>query len=166
MTSPTTKHSSKRTEALLCLLLAMLALTGSSCTKRTVYSQYQTIDRMEWNKEQEFYFTFMIEDARPSYDIMVEVRHSSRYPYQNLWLFYSEEPPVGDIRRDTMECVLADEFGQWLGDGIALLHPQFPVHAGYRFPMAGQYTYSFRQGMRNDTLVGIQAIALRVEKVR
>ena len=84
------------------------------------------------------------------------------YPYQNLWVFCSEELPIGPLKRDTIECLLADEFGKWYGDGISLFQSSFPIRSAYYFPVKGQYTFSFRQGMRNDQLPGIQEIGLRV----
>jgi gliding motility-associated lipoprotein GldH len=86
------------------------------------------------------------------------------YPYQNLWIFCNEEQPIGELKRDTMECVLADDFGKWHGKGISLFQSSFPVHSVYKFPYAGQYTFSFKQGMRDHELKGIQEIGLRVEK--
>jgi gliding motility-associated lipoprotein GldH len=142
---------------LLCLLCA-------ACTNKAVYHQYQAIDHFVWEKDREYYFTFMIDDAQAAYHLTFEVRNNNLYPYQNLWLFCAEEPPAGNIRRDTMECMLADAFGQWYGDGISLFQTGFPLRTAYRFPMPGQYTFSFRQGMRNDALQGIQEIGLRIEK--
>ena len=88
------------------------------------------------------------------------------YPYQNLWLFCSEEQPIGPLHRDTIECMLADEFGKWYGHGISLYQSSFPIHSQYKFPHAGQYTFSFRQGMRDDALKGIQEIGFSVRPAK
>jgi gliding motility-associated lipoprotein GldH len=119
-----------------------------------------------WEKEKEYYFTFLIDDTTALYNITFEVRNNSLYPYQNLWIFCTERLPAGTMRRDTIECMLADEFGKWNGTGISLFQSGFPIRAGHKFPFEGKYSFSFRQGMRNDTLVGIQNIGLRVEQVR
>lgn len=146
---------------LLCLCCAILCC---SCSHEVQYEQYQAIENTLWEKDKIYYFTFRIDDPSVLYDLTLEIRNNNLYPYQNLWLFCSEEPPIGPLTRDTMECVLADEFGKWYGKGISLYQLSFPIRQHYRFPLAGQYTYSFRQGMRNDKLKGIQEIGFRVQK--
>jgi gliding motility-associated lipoprotein GldH len=131
-----------------------------------VYNQYQGIDGLSWEKDKAYYFTFHIDDATAPYHIFFEVRNNSLYPYQNLWVFYTEEPPAGPLRRDTLECMLADEFGKWHGKGISLFQTGFPLRTNYRFPLKGQYTFCFRQGMRTDELKGIHEIGLRIERAR
>ena len=133
-----------------------------SCENEAVYDQYQAIQNTSWEKNKEYYFTFLIEDISVPYDLTLEVRNNNMYPYQNLWVFCSEELPIGPLKRDTIECMLADEFGKWYGDGISLFQSSFPIRSAYYFPVKGQYTFSFRQGMRNDHLPGIQEIGLRV----
>lgn len=135
-----------------------------SCEQTALYEQYQAIDNITWEKNKEYYFTFQIEDTSVPYDLTLEIRNNNLYPYQNLWLFCNEERPIGPLQRDTIECLLADEFGKWYGKGISLYQMSFPIRKQYRFPHSGQYTFSFRQGMRNDLLKGIQEIGFRVEK--
>ncbi|MDR1258358.1 MAG: gliding motility lipoprotein GldH [Tannerellaceae bacterium] len=165
MTDPVSKpnHREKgnlRSTRLLCLL----CLICFSCENGVVYNQYRETDHSVWEKDKEYYFTFMIDDETTPYNIMFEVRNNNLYPYQNLWIFYTENPPAGPVRRDTVECVLADEFGKWSGKGISLFQSGFTLRQGYRFPVKGQYSFGFRQGMRNDALKGIQEIGLRIEK--
>lgn len=104
----------------------------------------------------------MIDDISIPYDIILEIRNNNLYPYQNLWLFCDEELPIGPLNRDTFECVLADELGKWHGHGISLFQSSFPIRHHYLFPFKGQYTFSFRQGMRKEKLQGIQEIGLRI----
>ncbi|MDR1623736.1 MAG: gliding motility lipoprotein GldH [Tannerellaceae bacterium] len=136
-----------------------------SCGRnQVVYNQYLAIDHSAWEKGKEYYFTFQIDDPAVPYNITLEIRNNNLYPYQNLWLLLQEESPVGPMARDTMECVLADDFGKWLGSGISLFQTSFPIKTNYLFTNTGRHTFSFRQGMRNDTLKGIQEIGLRIEK--
>ena len=45
-------------------------------------------------KDKEYYFTFEVKDISVPYDLTLEVRNNNLYPYQNLWLFCSEEQPI------------------------------------------------------------------------
>lgn len=107
-----------------------------------------------------------MKDISVPYDLTLEIRNNNLYPYQNLWLFCNEERPIGSLQRDTIECILADEFGKWYGHGISLYQSSFPIRSQYRFPHVGQYTFSFRQGMRDDALKGIQEIGFTVRPSR
>lgn len=145
-------------------LIACVSLFFFSCEQKAVYEQYQAIHNTTWEKNKEYYFTFQIEDISVPYNLTLEVRNNNLYPYQNLWIFCNEEQPIGPLKRDTLECILADEYGKWHGHGISLFQSSFPVRTHYKFQHTGQYTFSFRQGMRCDALKGIQEIGFRVEK--
>ncbi len=114
-------------------------------------------------KGQSLLFYLSIDDNSRPYTITLDIRNNNKYPYQNLWLFCNEEPPIGPLMRDTIECLLADEFGKWYGHGISLYESSFPIRKNYHFPYPGQYTFSFRQGMRDSVIVGIQEIGLRIQ---
>lgn len=136
----------------------------TSCGDRPYYEQYQTIATKYWEKEAEYYFTFEITDTSAAYDVTIEIRNNNLYPYQNLWIFSREEQPSGQVQRDTTECLLADDYGKWLGTGISLFQSSHTLHSPYHFKEAGSYTLAFRQGMRNEALPGIQEIGLRITK--
>ena len=146
------------------LFLSLYSLLFS-CTSTDFYNQYQIVDQ-KWEKEKEFYFTFEIEDNTSEYNFFIEIRNNNSYPYQNLWLFCSEEQPMGPILRDTIECMLADDFGKWYGTGMSIYQLSIPIRTMYKFPYKGQYTFSLRQGMRNNQLKGIEEIGIRIEKTK
>lgn len=135
-----------------------------SCQAPTLYDQFQAIENATWEKDKEYYFTFTIPETSTPYNLTLEIRNNNLYPFQNLWIFYQIEQPIGPIQKDTIECMLADDFGKWYGKGISLFQAEFPLRSNYYFPNPGQYTFSFRQGMRTDALKGIQEIGFRVEK--
>lgn len=146
------------------ILACLICTLFFSCGNSIVYDQYQSIELPSWDKNKVYYFTFDIEDISDPYNLSLQIRNNNLYPYQNLWLFCSEEKTVGVLQKDTIECMLADEYGKWVGKGISLFQSSFPIRKNYYFPHKGQYTFSFKQGMRNDALPGIQEIGFRVEK--
>ena len=144
------------------LLISLLAI-GFSCTESACYEQYQTVDN-PWDKNKEYFFVVDIEDPAVSYNVSVSIRNNNLYPYQNLWLFYTTTQPGGLVLRDTIECMLADDYGKWLGSGISIYHLNIPLQTRYTFPQKGQYTFAIRQGMRDEKLKGIEQIGVRIEK--
>ena len=145
------------------MIVYSLCVICVTCTRSAYYEKYQTIDT-QWDKNKEYFFIYEIEDNSVSYNLSLEIRNNNLYPYQNLWLFCSEEQPEGSVVRDTIECLLADDFGKWHGSGISIYHLSIPVRTGYTFPHTGQYTFNIRQGMRDDLLRGIEQIGVRIEK--
>lgn len=142
--------------------LSGLFLFCYSCGTGSFYEHYQPVKDRYWEKEAEYYFSVEVTDTLLPYDISVEIRNNNLYPYQNFWLFCAEELPSGNIQKDTIEFLLADDYGKWLGKGISLFHSSVPIRKSYYFPEPGTYTFSFRQGMRNDRLPGIQEIGLKI----
>ena len=134
--------------ALLPMVFALLLL--AACTDTARYDHYQSVEK-PWTKDHIYYFTYDIDDNTVPYDLALEIRNNDLYPYQNLWLLCSEEPPVGPMTHDA---------------GIAIHHLSVPLRSRYRSPHKGQYTLGIRQGMRDEQLNGIEAIGLRIEASR
>jgi gliding motility-associated lipoprotein GldH len=86
------------------------------------------------------------------------------YPFKNLWVFYDMRLPDDSFVNDTLEAILADDFGKWTGKGVSLYHGKFPLYTNYHFPDTGQYTIVFRHGMRENDLKGIEEIGLEIKK--
>ena len=92
-------------------LLGMVVAAFSACNSDIIYSHFSPISSNKWHIDSVAHFDFTVEDATPDYRVLVYVRHTERYPYQNMWLFVDD-----GLYRDTLEFYLADDRGQWLGD--------------------------------------------------
>ncbi|MDR1098820.1 MAG: gliding motility lipoprotein GldH [Tannerella sp.] len=135
-----------------------------SCGKDTVYNKFQPIQDKAWKKQSEYYFRFEIKDHTVPYHVTIQMRNNDTYPYQNLWLLCKEEQPDGTVLKDTLECMLADDFGKWTGNGITLYQSAFPLRTHYYFPDTGAYVLNICHGMRDEVLKGIEDIGLFIEK--
>lgn len=137
-----------------------------SCGNDVVYNKFQPVRDKVWDKQSEYYFKFEIKDRSIPYNIQLQVRNNDMYDYQNLWLLCEEQQPGSISVRDTVECMLADDFGKWNGNGITLFQSRFTLRDHYFFPDTGQYAISLRHGMRDDRLKGIDDIGLLIEKAK
>ena len=144
---------------IVCLLFVAFGM--SSCMD-TTYEKYMPIKDNTWSKEQACCFEFQVDDSTLLYDIDVEVRNNNFYPYQNLWLLCEELHADSIFVRDTLNCELADVFGKWHGSGISIFQTSFPLRKSYRFPKTGKYSISIKHGMRNDALLGIREVGVRL----
>ena len=84
-----------------------------SCDNSTVFEKYKSFENQEWNTDSLLSFDYTITDTISTYKLVLNVRHSVEYEYQNLFLFVTS-----DSLRDTIEVLLADKSGKWLGSGV------------------------------------------------
>lgn len=136
-----------------CLLLA-------ACSRDTVYSEFQSVPLNEWGADSVLTYRFNIEDTTATYQMIVCVRHTEQYPYQNMWLF------VGDtLRQDTIEFYLANDRGEWLGNGRnGLIEMPVLYEEAYRFAHSGEQVWHIQQGMREENLRGVSDVGFIITK--
>ncbi len=120
----------------------------------------------EWNRQDAQSFNFTITDTVALYNVYVQVRNTTDYPFSNLYLFLMTKDAQGMTSRDTLECILAAPDGKWLGDGMGKLREnRILIKKDMRWPAPGFYEIKIEQAMRKEILVGISDIGLRIEKV-
>lgn len=140
------------------LLSAMVMLFLAGCSNSIQYSRFTPISSQEWNMDSLAQFDYLIEDTMADYQMLIYVRHTEQYPYQNMWLFVDDAG-----RQDTIEFYLADDRGQWLGNK----HHGFiemPVlwEETKHFSNTGAYTMRIAHGMRDSLLRGVTDIGLEI----
>jgi len=133
-----------------------------SCNSRELYHEFISFTSSGWKVDQSSRFVFTVTDTLSACNTFIEVRNSNDYIYRNLWLFVDFQTPDGFIRTDTLNCLLADEYGKWLGKGFSLFTNQFPYQLQYQFPHTGNYSWTIRHGIRENELKGISDIGVRV----
>lgn len=138
------------------LILFLASVLCASCHQRTIYSEVRTLPLAGWNADSILNYEFEITDTLATYDVLLYIRHTQQYPYQNMWLF---------VNNDTIEFYLADQRGRWLGNGWGRLR-EMPVLYQHKmvFPFAGTYSYCIRQGMRERLLQGVSDVGLKIER--
>lgn len=141
-------------------ILLMVCLAFSSCRNDIVYSHFYPIPSEKWHVDSVAQFDYTIEETNSDYRMLIYVRHTERYPYQNMWLFVDN-----GIYQDTIEFYLADDRGQWLGDkkhGLMEMPVLLEEHIHY--PDTGTYRLTIQQGMRDSLLRGVADVGLEVIK--
>ncbi len=147
-----------------CVVVVIIALL-SACNSNTVFSKYETFAENEWSAKNKVTFKVPVTDSVNLHNIYIMVRHAESYPYSNIFLFVSTKYPNGKTLSDTMELVLANQKGQWLGDGAGDIYDyKVAVKKNIRFAQSGTYEFSFEQGMRVDPLPLIMDLGFEIEK--
>lgn len=143
-----------------------MLLVLSSCGGNDVFYQYETVPANGWHQDTAIHFDVNIADTVSRYNVYVNVRNRGEYPHQNLWLFIEQQSPDSTVLIDSINFYLADQRGKWLGSGVGSVF-EMPVlyRQQIQFPDSGAYHFSFRQGMRDSVLLGLNDLGLRIEKV-
>lgn len=144
--------------ALYIMLLGAAAVWMTSCSTDTVYSQFRSIPSEKWHMDSAVSFDYPVSDTAVDYRLIVNIRHTECYPYQNMWLFIEDS-----LRNDTIEFYLANDRGQWLGDkhhGFIDMPVLLDDHRVY--PDSGTYHLTIRHGMRDSVLRGVADIGIEV----
>ena len=147
-------------------LAALLFIaTLSACDSKRVFEQNMEIPNGIWNAKNIARFEVEIADTVTPHNFYINVRNAGAYPYSNLYLFLETQFPDKVIARDTIECILADNSGRWLGEGSGdIWDNQILFKKGVRFRKAGKYIFSLEQAMRVQNLPLLMDVGIRIEK--
>lgn len=130
----------------------------SSCRSDIVYSHFTPITSGQWSADTVLPFAYHIADKEASYRMLIYVRHTERYPYQNMWLFVND-----GVARDTIEFFLADDRGRWLGDKQhGFIEMPVLLEAEKQFADTGNYRLEIAHGMRDSVLRGVTDVGVEI----
>ncbi len=152
-------------EKYIYLLIILLMAVFVSCDSKRVFEEHAVLTKGVWDVKNTIKFDVAISDLSARYNVYLNVRNGSEYPYSNLFLFMNTEFPDGLVARDTIELTLADYDGRWLGSGMgSVKFSHFLFQKDVRFTQKGNYRFILEQAMRVNELKGIHDIGLRIEK--
>lgn len=143
-----------------------LVVLLTACDSSKVYEEYREIPGGVWNMEEPVDFEVAIDDTTRGNNIIMEVRYTPAYPFQNLYLFLNTTYPDGEKSRDSLMFYLMESSGKPLGDCAGdLCDARFLYRENIHFPMRGKYKFEIEHTMRvaNGLLPGILDIGLRIE---
>lgn len=134
-----------------------------SCDANRFYDQSLELPEDGWHKDSTAGFTVQVEDTTKAYDFFITLRNNDDYPYRNFYLFMITTLPNQNMTRDTLELILADRQGKWLGKGFgAVKDNQIMVRKDLLFPLSGTYHFMIQQAMRQEKLKGITDVGIRI----
>jgi len=136
-----------------------------SCNNNIVFEDYSVFKNQTWNADSSVVFNCFITDTIYKNQIFIKVRHTTDYEFQNLFLFIKTE------KTDTLELLLANKAGRWLGKGVGdIRETEFVYKKDKVFFKKGDFTFEIKQAMRYGELEKIQhlnnikAIGLSIQK--
>ena len=138
----------------------------SSCSKNKVYDEYQALDSGSWSASESINFEVQIpEQEGVLYDWLIALRNNNDYPFSNIYFFVDVESPSGTTQRDTLQYLLAEPNGKWLGSGLGeIKHMTLQYREEQAMVSGGLYKFRISHGMRDEELFGIEDLGFRIEK--
>lgn len=150
------------------ILPLLAAVLLASCGKNVVLDELHTFEDSRWHMDSVVTVVWEPEQSENPVFMSMYIRHSTEYPYNNLFLFRSIESTQGVEYTDTVNVALADPLGVWNGSGMSNLKTlEIPIGQGaVRFRNDERYTLKITQGMRDTVLYGIQDVGVQFEQVK
>ena len=151
-------------------MIRTLAFIGTivmfiSCDSSIVFEEYKNFENQKWNADSAAFFNYTIADTTCKNTIKIKLRHTVEYEFQNLFLFIETDVV------DTVELMLANKQGMWLGSGIGDVREfEFDYQNGKLFSKKGIYSFKIEQAMRYGLAEKIQilnnvlSVGLSIEK--
>lgn len=148
-------------------LIAGLASCLSSCQTMDLYEKSVAFPKQQWQSSNRPSFTFNIKDTTAAYQLYIVLRHTGKYNYNNLWVNLVFQAPGGQLARTQYELPLAVN-EKWLGTGMDDIYEHRialnPSTESFHFNKMGVYTFTLEQIMREDPLMNVLNVGLRIEK--
>ena len=153
----------KNTRSYYLFAIIAFVVILSSCNE--VYNQKIDVVNQELSYKDSLLFNVNVTETEQQYNVFIDIENTDLYPYSNLYLFISIKSTDSIVITDTVDVTLANYKGQWYGDKSG---ENYQGHYLFKraivFPKEGNYQFSIKHGMRKDTLVGINALGVSLEK--
>ena len=152
-------------------MMRILSLIGTivmfiSCDSSIVFEDYKSFENQNWNTDSAAFFNYVTTDTTSTKTVKIKFRHTVDYEFQNLFLFIETDV------LDTVELMLANKEGMWLGSGIGDVREfEFNYQNAKIFNKKGNYSFKIEQAMRYGraeripVLNNILAVGLSIEKL-
>lgn len=132
-----------------------------------VFEQNKKIPESVWDNKNIVSFNIPVSDTASAHNIYLNIRNSGKYNYSNLYLFITTIAPNNNTLKDTLQIVLADRHGKWLGKGVGdIWFHKVPYKMNVRFPVRGIYQIEIEHAMRDKFLPEIYDVGVRVELLK
>jgi gliding motility-associated lipoprotein GldH len=152
------------------ILFFVMVVMMVACDDTRVFEQYHDFDEHPWKVSEKPKFEFSIDDQQAKYNVYSNVRNAVSYPWSRFFMTYYLADSTGvTLKKNLMNEFLFDsKSGAPLGDsGLGDIYDhQFLLLKDFQFPYKGKYAMEFEHFMRTDSLEGVLAVGLRIERVQ
>lgn len=148
------------------LFIVFITMGLVSCHDNlTILDTNLELSKRHWSYIEKLRIPLTIEDTDISYNLYLNLRHTSKYKYSNIFLLIHIIGPDGKRITERREFKLALPDGEWLGSGSGNRYSyQLLFKENYKFLLKGKYIFELEQNMRDNPLDQVTDAGIRVEK--
>ena len=151
-------------------MLLTIVLLVLGCDSNQIFDEYKSVPN-QWNKDDLISFTVTPPDSTNLYNLFINIRNTSDYKFNNLFLIAEMNFPNGKTVKDTLEYQMAMPDGLLMGEGFTdVKENKLWYKEGVRFDEVGDYNITIQHAMRNNgevngvnNLQGITDVGFRIE---
>ncbi|PJB12465.1 MAG: gliding motility lipoprotein GldH [Flavobacteriales bacterium CG_4_9_14_3_um_filter_40_17] len=153
--------------------LMMIVLIGvmASCDQKMILDDYRNVGDF-WQKDSAVVFNFYPPDTLKPYNLFINLRNNNDFGFSNIFLITELYFPNGLIQTDTLQYMMTNPKGEWLGNGFTdLKENKLWYKENMRFPSLENYQIHIKQAVRKTgdvegikELKGITQVGFRIEK--
>lgn len=88
------------------------------CSSDKNPQKYHEILEKKWHTDSIITFKYSNLDTAKKHKIDLKIRHTTEYKYQNIYLFVHYLNKEKLVRKDTIQILLAEKNGKWIGKGV------------------------------------------------
>lgn len=151
------------------LFLVPCLLSLVSCIPSIdVFEKNVTIPQQQWQSSFQPQITFRVTDTAANYNVYLVVRHTDAYNYNNIWIKVTVRQP-GDLKSHSQRfnLTLATNEKGWMGSAMDdIYEDRVLVQPQTKFQKPGDYHFTLEQIMREDPLLHVMNVGVRVEKAK
>jgi len=125
-----------------------------------------TIPKHQWESGFKPAIDFEVADTTVPYNMYIVLRHQNAYEFNNIWLRLSVQQP-GDttVKSQQYDLKLASDEAGWFGSGMDDIYEhRVLIQERAKFANPGKYHFTIEQLMRQDPLLHVMNVGLRIEK--
>ena len=147
----------------ICIIISVASIFHS-CDRHTVYHIAKSLPEKGWNKQDTLYFVKTMSDSFKIYELSIDIRSKSDFPYRNLPILFSCRLPDKSFIRDTINVALSDPKGNWLGKGWGGLYQLSHTVGHLQMKKPGIYVFKIAYLLPDKKISGISDIGIRLQK--
>lgn len=135
-----------------------------SCNTIDLYEKTVSIQKHQWSSSYKPGFSFIINDSSALYQVYFVIRHKEKYNYNNIWINLYSQPPGDTLHKAAYELKLATNEKGWLATGMDDIYEHRIKLTDAIKLKAGEYKFEIENIMREDPLMHVMSVGIRVEK--
>jgi gliding motility-associated lipoprotein GldH len=146
------------------LFAAVAGFCFASCYNRGIMEKQVNIPQAIWHKDSVASVVLPLDDTLTHGDILLTLRYTDDYPYNNIILSVTATAPSGATVCDTVEYLLTDG-KTWNGKtGGKWIDSRLEFRNGVRL-QRGEYRFQIAHLMRRERLPGAGTVGVRIERL-